>query len=639
MPPLSSSFSLPVSSPRCHTLPWSSLLPNITTARRSLVLAMAFSSSASSPSPSMTNPKEYSQDEELSQVLKYHNQTKHSFTRYARGPHGLDWANQPNPFRRYVSAPLVPLQHFPTENQKENTSTIEAPLYSSIFLSLPPPKPISISTISQFFYDSLALSAWKTAGFSTWSLRVNPSSGNLHPTEGYIVAPPIESLSSSGFVAHYAPKEHGLEIRAEIPSGFFPKFFPENSFLIGLSSIFWREAWKYGERAFRYCNHDVGHAIGAVAIAAAALGWDVKLLDGLGYKDLEKLMGLEIFPKFQIPSRPIKGRIPEIEFEHPDCVLAVFPNGVGKFDVDYKELSSAISEFSKLDWKGKPNLLSKEHVCWDIIYRTAEVVKKPMTIGNGFLVDPFQSSGLYSEAAYKDFTVREIVRKRRSAVDMDGVTVMQRDTFYQILLHCLPSSSRNGGKQKRQLTLPFRALPWDAEVHAVLFVHRVVGLPQGLYFLVRNEDHFGDLKKAMRSGFKWTKPEGCPDGLPLYELERTDCRLIAEKLSCLQEIASHGCFSLGMVAHFEPTLREKSVWMYPRLFWETGVLGQVLYLEAHAVGISATGIGCYFDDHVHELLGLKGSNYQSLYHFTVGGPVLDKRIMSLPAYPGPGIDA
>lgn len=64
----------------------------------------------------------------------------------------------------------------------------------------------------------------------------------------------------------------------------------------------------------------------------------------------------------------------------------------------------------------------------------------------------------------------------------------------------------------------------------------------------------------------------------------------------MQDIASDGCFSLGMIAHFEPTLRNKNVWMYPRLFWETGVLGQVLYLEAHAVGISATGIGCFFDD-------------------------------------------
>lgn len=51
-----------------------------------------------------------------------------------------------------------------------------------------------------------------------------------------------------------------------------------------------------------------------------------------------------------------------------------------------------------------------------------------------------------------------------------------------------------------------------------------------------------------------------------------------------------------MVAHLEPTLQETGAWMYPRLFWETGVLGQVLYLEAHAVGVSATGIGCFFDD-------------------------------------------
>jgi hypothetical protein len=64
----------------------------------------------------------------------------------------------------------------------------------------------------------------------------------------------------------------------------------------------------------------------------------------------------------------------------------------------------------------------------------------------------------------------------------------------------------------------------------------------------------------------------------------------------MQDIAGGGCFSLGMLAHFEPTLRSRHAWMYPRLFWEAGLLGQVLYLEAHAVGISATGIGCYFDD-------------------------------------------
>ncbi|KAK3019548.1 hypothetical protein RJ639_004389 [Escallonia herrerae] len=309
--------------------------------------------------------------------------------------------------------------------------------------------------------------------------------------------------------------------QAEIPSGFLPKHFPDGSFLVGLSSIFRREAWKYGERAFRYCNHDVGHAIGAVSMAAAGLGWDVKVLDGLGCEDLEKLMGVGMLPKFEIPSRPVKGKLPEIEFEHPDCVLLVFPNGIGEFNVDYEDLSEDIAEFAKLEWNGKPNVLSKEHVCWDIIYRTAEVVKKPvkkpLNLHDNFVVDPFQSSGVFRESAYKGFSLREVVRNRRSAGDVlsDAIALYA-----------------HGFGERRQLALLYRAIPWDSEVHAVMFVHRVLGLPKGLYFLVRNEDHFDDLKKATRPEFKWEKPEGCPDELPLYELAKIDCQELAKHAFC-----------------------------------------------------------------------------------------------------------
>ncbi|KAI8018070.1 hypothetical protein LOK49_LG04G02454 [Camellia lanceoleosa] len=132
------------------------------------------------------------------------------------------------------------------------------------------------------------------------------------------------------------------------------------------------------------------------------------------------------------------------------------------------------------------------------MYRTAEVAKKPLIARNKFMVEPFQSCGRLSEQSYKGFTLREVVRKRRSVVDMDGVTVMERGTFYQIMLHCLSSGSRAREKQRKQMTLPFQALSWDSEVHAALFVHRVEGLPMGLYFLVRNEDHFDDLKRATR---------------------------------------------------------------------------------------------------------------------------------------------
>ncbi|CAA0820368.1 nitroreductase family protein [Striga hermonthica] len=600
-----------------------------TTAARKLVPFISMSTS-SRPEAAVD------QQELLTQVLRYHDQTKHGFASYSRGPHGLDWANQPNPFRRYLAAPLLPLLH-PSSGEGLNNPP---PLYTSLYTALPPPEPISKTTISQLFYNSLALSAWKTTGFSTWSLRVNPSSGNLHPTEAYIISPAVESLSDQAFVAHYAPKEHALELRARIPSGFFHGSFPENFFLIGLSSIFWREAWKYGERAFRYCNHDVGHAIAAVTMAAAGLGWDVRVLDGFGYNELEKLMGLEKFPKFAVPSRPMRGEMPEIEFEHPDCVLLVFPKGSEEFEVDYEKVKGALFEFSNLDWEGKPNMLSKSHVCWDIIYRTAEAVKKPLNVTKEVISKPFKSSRIISESSYKVLSLNELVRKRRSAVAMDGVTKITKETFFQIMLHCMPTGYEDSReKQGKQLALPFRALPWDSEVHCAIFVHRVIGLPSGLYFLVRNENQFNELKTATRQELEWVKPEGCPEDLPLYELARGAFCKLSERISCHQDIASDGCFSLGMVARLEIPLCEKGAWMYPRLFWETGVLGQVLYLEAHAVGISATGIGCFFDDPVHEVLGFKGSKFQSLYHFTVGGPVVDKRIMSLPAYPGPDENA
>ena len=88
-----------------------------------------------------------------------------------------------------------------------------------------------------------------------------------------------------------------------------------------------------------------------------------------------------------------------------------------------------------------------------------------------------------------------------------------------------------------------------------------------------------------------------------------------------------------MIADFSATIQEHGAHFYRNLFWETGVIGQVLYLEAEAAGARSTGIGCFFDDPVHDILGLKDNRLQSLYHFTVGMPVEDQRIQSWPAYP------
>jgi len=118
--------------------------------------------------------------------------------------------------------------------------------------------------------------------------------------------------------------------------------------------------------------------------------------------------------------------------------------------------------------------------------------------------------------------------------------------------------------------------------------------------------------------------------LPFFLLQEGDARALAAELSCGQDIAGAGVFSLAMVAEFDRSLRRHGPWFYRRLFWETGLIGQVLYLEAEAAGVRATGIGCFFDDPVHQVLGLADASFQSLYHFAVGGPVQDSRLITSP---------
>ena len=536
--------------------------------------------------------------EPLQKVFDYHQATKHYPQGYARGPGYLDWATQPNPFRRYEGAPLIPLEKFlPTAE----------PLYDNAFVpGQISPVPVNLQSISQLFYDSLAISAWKSTGETRWALRVNPSSGNLHPTEGYLVCSPIEGLCDKPMVCHYAPKEHGLEVRAEFELELWEKLcvrFPKVTFFIGLTSIHWREAWKYGQRAYRYCQHDVGHAIGAISVAAAGLGWQARILDDLSTEELALLTGTF--------------REHDAELEEPDVLMAL-----GPFEEETNEVGlpeEHVLAFASHDWQGKPNKLSTSHVEWGM-EKTAEAARKPSGSGR---YERFKNPPKQGSFEIRPVSLRKIISQRRSAVAMDGETQISRDTFYRILEKTLAVPDN----------IPFSTLPWKPHIHLAIFVHRVDDLPPGLYFLVRDPSKRKALEIALTQADQWRRPCGCPEQLELYCLIEADLREPARQISCLQGIASDGCFSLGMIAEYEEPLELYGPWFYPRLFWEAGVIGQVLYLEAEAAGIRSTGIGCYFDDPMHELLGLKDRKYQDLYHFTVGGHIEDTRLTTLPSYP------
>lgn len=526
--------------------------------------------------------------DKLNTVYRYHNETKHQFQRYARSLGYMDWATQPDPFRRYKGSETRPL---------ELPETSSSPTWDSLFGASLDPVPVTTEAISRLFFHSLALSAWKQVVspegdvVSRWALRVNPSSGNLHPTEGYLV--------TADGVFHYLPEPHQLEHRAVIKAGNWAEFaenLPDGAFLVGLTSIHWREAWKYGERAYRYCQHDVGHALGALGLSAACLGWKTRLLEGPGTDVIDRLLGVDDQK--------------EPEKEHGDCLMAVWPDEGIEFP--------AIGELPQAtEWKGTPNPLSEKHQDWPIIAEVAEAAVWPGSPGKKSNI----TAGGFKDPD-RELSAHGLIRGRRSAVAMDGQTSMARDDFYRLLGRLLPAKNHP----------VFGGAPSLDHVSLAIFVHRVQGLESGLYSLVRHPDHEQSLRRSLRQDFSWARPEGCPVDLPLFVLGHGDLRATARQLSCGQDIAAMGAFSLGMLARLDDALAEDGPGIYPRLFWETGMIGQMLYLEAEAAGVKGTGIGCFFDDEVHRALGIEDHAWQSLYHFTVGEAVEDDRLQTGPAY-------
>ena len=527
----------------------------------------------------------------IADIIAYHDRTKHQPERYANGPGGLDWATQPDPFRRFSAAPLLRLPLASLDDTPPAAILFGAATVTS--------RPITPGTVGLFLELSLGLSARKEIADARWYLRMNPSSGNLHPTETYAVLPALAGLPGGAGVYHYAPLQHALEQRARWPQGAQPD---GAGFHVGLTSITWREAWKYGERAFRYCQHDVGHALAALRFAAAALGWRVQLLPEWDDAQIARLLGLDRAEDFA-----------DAERETPELLVQVVVNqAVAAPRSPAADMAS--------EWFGRANRLSQAHVEWPVIEEAIAASER--------LTGSAKPSGCRDWVTWPQpsppacgHSASQLIRQRRSAVDFDGVTHITRETFLAILDTTLPRASAP----------PFDAWPFPPRLHLVLFVHRVTGLEPGLYLWLRAPDDARALRAAFGAKRDW-EAVASESIAPLYRLGQGDLRDFARTLSCHQDIAADGAFSLGMLARFEPVLRERGAAAYRELFWEAGMIGQTLYLAAEAAGVRGTGIGCYFDDVLHRALGLAGHDWQSLYHFTIGGPIEDLRLRTAPPY-------
>ena len=513
-------------------------------------------------------------------VYTYHNETKHSQYKYAKSLGYMDWETQPNPYRNYgdTQKTSLPLSF---KNKSLEYSQIFTKVNEERFVA-----PLCLESVSQFFQFSLGLAAIKEFNGQSWALRCNASSGNLQPSEAYIIANDIEGVEDG--LHHYAPRKHELELLSSTTSDLA---LPPRSFLVCLSSIVWREAWKYGERSWRYTQLDCGHALKALEVSALILGWKI---DVVSTKDtqLQGLIGFDQAHRY----------VPE-ERELSDMLLLVtLDHTVQTTDIDITTLRNALED----TYAGKANQLSHNWHKWDILEKIEDA-----TLSDEMEVKKFKVDN-YEENPYRQVSslAKDIVLNRRSAQAMNKNDCTITKEAFETILGSVKSN--------------------NSPIHLVIFVHSVEEMDAGLYILVRNNAHKEELKSVLKETFLWERVD--TDAGELYKLQNGDMKNISQAISCNQGIASDGAFTLGMLAQFTEQIQEFGASRYKELYWECGAIGQQLYLETTSVNLSATGIGCFLDDMLHEVIGLKTNAYQTLYHFTVGRGLVDDRLSTLKPY-------
>lgn len=533
---------------------------------------------------------------ETARLFAYHDRTKHTYFSVRTIPHVLDWENQPKPFRTFTGTPTVALP-LPVSLTAPLFRTLrELPTWPDVSSREPDVSSREIDDhaagttwdlprLSALLFHSLAISAWKRVRGTDfrYSLRVNPSAGNLHPTEAYLALREANNLPAGLY--HYRAADHTLECRRsgsaiEAMAALLgqPQLAGADLLAI-LSSIFWRESWKYRDRAYRYCLHDMGHAMGSLMVAARGLGVPAR---GLGHFA-------------DIPVADFLGV--SVQDEGPIVVLAFGGGAAGcrqpaRGPSDPRPWQTLVSPL-----QGTPNVLSEEEVPYYLLTGMHQSTLLPDPPGPSPTANLSAAQGaadpvevlLLPSAPRSDPPVDRIVRRRRSALDFDPAPWLPLGDLGTILYHAT-----------RGFAADFRA---ESLISLYLYVNRVIGLDPGVY-------------------------RYAPARHGLILLKQGNVAERAAYLSLEQELASHACAVFSMIADLERAAATYGNRGYRYAHIEAGFIGQGLYLGAEGLGWNATGIGAFYDDEVQHFLELPPEQGQVIYHFAIGRAVHDDRLIT-----------
>ncbi|MGH7822452.1 MAG: SagB/ThcOx family dehydrogenase, partial [Candidatus Binatia bacterium] len=233
-------------------------------------------------------------DDDGGSARRYHERTKHSLASLRSGPHGLDWANQPLPFKTYQG---VPGEELPRAFAPSGTSAREA-IRGRAASRRDAQFPNRAALARLLFFSLGIVRRRELADGRRIFFRAAPCTGALYHVDAYLIAAELPDLAAG--VYHFGAHDFSLRrLRAGDwrgvlveASGGEARIADAPATLV-LASTYWRNAWKYRARAYRHVFWDGGTALAQLFAQANADGWPVALVLGFTDATVERLCGLD----------------------------------------------------------------------------------------------------------------------------------------------------------------------------------------------------------------------------------------------------------------------------------------------------------------------------------------------------------
>lgn len=495
----------------------------------------------------------------------YHRRSKHTRASVAQKGGKLDWSRRPEPFKPYPGASTVPLPKPGGTGEVTTAEAIERRRAPGADES-----PVSLAQLSTLLHLAQGVTGITRYPHATYHLRAAPASGALYPTITYVVVREVGSLEPGLY--HYDVKDHALHLlragteRVGDLAGavYRPETVRAAKVTLLFSTEYFRSAWKYEERAWRYCLLDAGHAAGQATLAAAALGLSSHLIGRFDDRKVNAVLGLHAAQEGALLVVPIGGPSGAPAAAQPR--FEARPQTLGSDDVpDMVSLAQGRTVLARVDTGGPVK---------------AFPAPKPVRNEAGTDLIPLPREGLPTGERL-DATVE----RRRSARRWDTQAAVALRDLSQVL-HL--SFGQTGGR-------PDPTVESIGALRLYVVVHRADGVPPGVY-AYRRETH---ALARIRSGDQ----AGATHAMSLFQEVVRDAGVVLVKTMDARTLD----YPDGARGYRYGAL-------------DAGMLGANLYLSTTALGLGATGIGAFFDDEVSALIKVPPNREHIIYVSAFGVP-------------------